>query len=350
MKKIQKGFIAPVLLLVIVLLVIGGSVYVYESKKTESPVVVDTQEQTNTQTPPVTNQEASKPATQSLITISSPSAGTVWLTGNTYQVKWQTSGIPVDTQGYVLIKNMAQGGDYYVVNKSVALNGGASSNYGGSRTWAVPPASASFVVGTYVIRIGIGRYEDYDGAQSTYFDSRSFTISTPPVTTSEQKVLATAREVISALSARDYQKLEGLVSSDGLSLNFYPQLDLVKNLIPKSEISIIPKDTEIYLWGYTDGKGDPINLTRAEFLSKGIYTNSVDYLKAPDVAVNKILGNGNYGNTIDKDVNGRTYVAFHFSGFDPKYAGMDWTTLYLVFDSVNGEYKLRGIAKDNWSI
>lgn len=168
--------------------------------------------------------------------------------------------------------------------------------------------------------------------------------------TNEQKVLVASKNVINALSSRDYQKLEGLVSEDGLSLNFYPRLDLEKNLIPKKEVSLIPKDLMVYLWGYTDGKGDPVNLTRAQFLTSYIYSNSVDYLKAPQIAINKPLGKGNSINTLDKDVNGRTYVAYHFPGFDPKYGGMDWTTLYIVFDSENGQYKLRGIAEDNWTI
>lgn len=65
MKNSQKGFIVPVLLVIIALLVIGGGVYVYENKKTEAPVVVDTtnQQQTNTQTPPVQNTQT--PTTQS---------------------------------------------------------------------------------------------------------------------------------------------------------------------------------------------------------------------------------------------------------------------------------------------
>lgn len=174
--------------------------------------------------------------------------------------------------------------------------------------------------------------------------------NTPAGLTDEQKVLKAAREVIAALGARDYQKLERLASPDGLSVNLYPRLDLNKNLITRSEISNISQDTKTYLWGYTDGKGDPINLTRKDFLAEWIYTNEVDYLKAPNVAVNKNLGEGNSVNTIKKDVGNRTYAAFHFPGFDQKFEGMDWTTLYLVFDSVNGEYKLRGIAKDNWTI
>lgn len=59
MENLQKGFIAPVLLVIIALLVIGGGVYVYENRKVEAPAVVDTetqqsnQQETNTQTPPV---------------------------------------------------------------------------------------------------------------------------------------------------------------------------------------------------------------------------------------------------------------------------------------------------------
>lgn len=64
MKNSQKGFIVPALLVIIALLVIGGGVYVYKNKKTETPVV-DTKthqsnqnQQTNTQTSPVTNQQS----------------------------------------------------------------------------------------------------------------------------------------------------------------------------------------------------------------------------------------------------------------------------------------------------
>jgi hypothetical protein len=49
MKNLQKGFIVPVLLAIIALLVVGGGVYIYVSKKTETPV--------NTETSPATNQQ-----------------------------------------------------------------------------------------------------------------------------------------------------------------------------------------------------------------------------------------------------------------------------------------------------
>ncbi len=160
-----------------------------------------------------------------------------------------------------------------------------------------------------------------------------------PVETKEQKLIKVSKEVLKALAVKDYSALEKLTSPDGLSLSFYPNLDLTK--------TYSANDPKIYLFGYTDGKGDPINLTTKQFLD-GIY--SADYLNAPDVAVNKKLGGGNSIFALDTDIGGRDYVAFHFPGFDTKYTGFDWTTMYLVFDKVGDEYKLRGIAKDNWTI
>ncbi len=68
MKNLQKGFIVPVLLVIIALLVVGGGVYVYENKKAEVPAIVDNgaqqsnqnQQQTNTQTQQTNTQNSTK--------------------------------------------------------------------------------------------------------------------------------------------------------------------------------------------------------------------------------------------------------------------------------------------------
>lgn len=175
-------------------------------------------------------------------------------------------------------------------------------------------------------------------------------ISIPNKANNESKdVITVAKSVLIALKNKDYTSLENLASSQGLSWNEYPSLDLSKNDIVKTEISNIPTNSQKYLFGYTDGRGDPINLTISEYLNKWIYNQ--DYINADEVVINKVADGGtNSLNTIIKDAGDRTVVAFHFKGFDPKYEGMDWTTIYLVFDLENGEYKLRGIAKNNWTI
>jgi len=64
MKNPQKGFVAPLLIGIIALLVIGGGVYVYETKKIYTPVVIDNStlqsdqiQQTNTQNYSNNNQQ-----------------------------------------------------------------------------------------------------------------------------------------------------------------------------------------------------------------------------------------------------------------------------------------------------
>ncbi len=177
-----------------------------------------------------------------------------------------------------------------------------------------------------------------------------FTSPTNTVQSKEQKLISTSREVLTALKNKDYNKLETLSSKDGLSFNEYPDsLDLNKNDIGKSAISEIPTNTIKYMWGYTDGKGDEIRLTVSDYISKWIYNR--DYINAPKIVVNQIAyPQGNTPNNIATYSQGRNYVAFHFDGFDPKYGGMDWTTIYLIFDEENGNYMLRGIVKANWTI
>ncbi|MEO8637420.1 MAG: hypothetical protein ABI430_00775 [Candidatus Taylorbacteria bacterium] len=218
-------------------------------------------------------------------------------------------------------------------------------------TWYSKLAAILFFLGVFPLLtfyIGV----QYQKAQESISLSISEPIAVPVVKVkkdAQKNVMDSAKEVLVAFKNKDYQKLENLTSSDGLSWNEVPNLDLTKNDILTSEISNIPNNPQKYLFGYTDGKGDPIYLTISEYLSIWIYNH--DYASAPEVGVNKILdGGSNSVNTILQDSGNRTVVAYHFKGFDPKFGGMDWTTLYLVFDLQNGEYKLRGIAKNNWTI
>lgn len=69
----NKGFIVPLLLVIIALLVIGGGVYIYQNKKAEAPAVVDTETQQGdqvqqTQTPPVVTQPSNQEIINNLVT------------------------------------------------------------------------------------------------------------------------------------------------------------------------------------------------------------------------------------------------------------------------------------------
>jgi len=45
-----------------------------------------------------------------------------------------------------------------------------------------------------------------------------------------------------------------------------------------------------------------------------------------------------------------SFVEFHFTGFDPQYGGIDWSSLRLVFENVGGNWLLIGIVHDGWTI
>ncbi len=158
----------------------------------------------------------------------------------------------------------------------------------------------------------------------------------------------TSVEIINLLSAKDYAKLEAMVSSAGLSVNDNPSLDLTKHHISKENISEIPYDSTTMLWGYEDGRGDPINVTTQAFIEQ--YVFSKNFLMTDSINVNRIKDGGtNNANTLLQDISGRNFVAFYYQG-DPQYPGMTWMTLYLIFDVENGAYKLRGITRNQWTI
>lgn len=88
MKDLQKGFIVPVLLVIIAIFVVGGGVYIYENKKTEAPAVVNTEtqqptqvQQTNTQTPSVSNPTTNQTPTNNPVQQTNPPATKISVAG-----------------------------------------------------------------------------------------------------------------------------------------------------------------------------------------------------------------------------------------------------------------------------
>ncbi|MDD5470267.1 MAG: hypothetical protein PHO92_05750, partial [Candidatus Peribacteraceae bacterium] len=58
------------------------------------------------------------------------------------------------------------------------------------------------------------------------------------------------------------------------------------------------------------------------------------------------------GNVLDnaRDVYpGAQIVEYHFPGFDPQYEGMDWSSLRLVLEKFNSEWRLVGLIHDEWT-
>jgi hypothetical protein len=107
-------------------------------------------------------------------------------------------------------------------------------------------------------------------------------------------------------------------------------------------------DPTVYNWGTYDGSGMPIELTFREYYEEFVY--DVDFARPDVVGFNERVGQGNSIDNIASAYPDGVMVEYHFEGFDPEYAGMDWRSLRLVFEEKDGIWYLVGVVHDQWTI
>jgi hypothetical protein len=174
-----------------------------------------------------------------------------------------------------------------------------------------------------------------------------------PAKQAEQVIAGRSRQVMLALKSRNLARLSSLVHPrKGLrfspyhSVNFDPGGDLV---FKRSQVKGLGGSKKRYHWGDDDGSGDPIRLTYASYHRKFVYDH--DYLTAKQITYNsENLTSGNLINNIRQSYPAAIIVEYHFPGFEEKYGGMDWKSVWLVFEKDGTEWYLVGIAHGEWTI
>jgi hypothetical protein len=106
-------------------------------------------------------------------------------------------------------------------------------------------------------------------------------------------------------------------------------------------------DPEVYNWGNFDGSGEPIQMTFAEYFDRFVY--SKDFAGAEQIGINQRLGAGNTLDNSPEFYPEAVVVEYHIPGENPEYGGMDWQSLRLVFQQIDGEWQLAGIIHDEWT-
>lgn len=167
---------------------------------------------------------------------------------------------------------------------------------------------------------------------------------------SSTNLLATSLDVLDALANEDMTTLSALVHPTlGVRFTPYGYINLTSDLVfTSSAVPNLLADTTLYNWGAYDGSGDPITLTTADYFDAFVYDE--DYLNPHIVGVNNIIGTGNSLINISTIYPSASFVEFHFTGFDPQYGGIDWSSLILAFENVAGDWKLIGIIHNQWTI
>lgn len=160
----------------------------------------------------------------------------------------------------------------------------------------------------------------------------------------------TADRLIHAISIRDANIISKYVHPDkGVRFTPYTYISLENDLVfSKERLLYFFKDKKQYLWGRYDGSGEKIRLTPKKYYKEFIY--SKDFKNAPEVGYNEVLSSGNMYENQFEIYDNPIIVEYYFPGFDPKYDGMDWKSLRLVFENYEGEWKLVGIIHNQWTI
>lgn len=160
-----------------------------------------------------------------------------------------------------------------------------------------------------------------------------------------------AKSVIQALKAGNIAKFSTFVHPQkGVRFSPYASVLLDQDrVIRKTQLAQMWASAKVYKWGEYDGSGDPIRLSFRKYHRRFIFDH--DFSHAESVNYNPpSMSQGNTPNTIQAVYPKSIAVGYHFSGFDPKVSGMDWSSLWLVFEKKGSEWYLVGIVHDEWTI
>lgn len=162
-------------------------------------------------------------------------------------------------------------------------------------------------------------------------------------------LLNRAGKALTAMKNSDWEGLGALVHPvKGVTFTPYSTVDPSKDLcFTAAQIRLLGTNAKPYIWGITDGKGDPIELTAVDYFAA--YVFNADYTRAPAIGVDTVIQSGNaLENAADIFPEGR-FVEYHFTGLDPKNQGFDWCSLKLVFEEYEEDWYLVGFIHSQWT-
>ena len=160
-----------------------------------------------------------------------------------------------------------------------------------------------------------------------------------------------AQNVLQALKAGNIAKLSTFVHPQkGVRFSPYAQiLPDEDRLLKQNQLVRMWSSKTRYKWGAYDGSGDPIRLTFRKYHRRFIFDH--DFSRAESVVYNpEHMSRGNTPNNIPEIYPQSIAVEYHFSGFEERYSGHDWVSLWLVFEKKGSQWYLVGIVHDEWTI
>ncbi len=188
--------------------------------------------------------------------------------------------------------------------------------------------------------------------QETKLLKERYKTTSSDISTSEAKAIIEerAKEVILAIKNKDMVKLSSFIHSEkGVRFSAYAHVNKNSDRVfYRPQVRKLLTENKKYLWGAYDGSGMPIEMTPRQYFNSFVYDQ--DFANAKQIGYNQMLGRGNSRNNSFEVYPKAIIVEYYFHGFDPKYQGMDWKSLRLVFEEKGNNWYLVGIIHDQWTI
>lgn len=125
----------------------------------------------------------------------------------------------------------------------------------------------------------------------------------------------------------------------------------------RAAVRTIGRDDDVYVWGYEDGTGDPIERTPLDFVDDVLLDR--DFRDAQRGGRDEVIGTGNTLNNVPdafyetppstEAAQEIAFIEYHDAGTEA-FGGMDWASLRLVFERFDGSWYLVGVVRDQWTI
>src|SRR5207244_3921645 len=120
-------------------------------------------------------------------------------------------------------------------------------------------------------------------------------------------------------------------------------------VLSRAEVASAFRDTTMRLWGHQDGSGAPLRWPFEHYYRTFLYDAA--FTSAPVVRVDQgPARSGNTPSNLREAYPEAHWVEYHVPGQDPKFEGMDWRSLWVVFERYEGEWLLVGLVHGSWTI
>lgn len=165
----------------------------------------------------------------------------------------------------------------------------------------------------------------------------------------ERAVGALVRDTLAAFKARDGTLLAGLAHpSKGVRFSPYAYLSATNITLSAAQLRSGFTDPTKRTWGITDGRGDAITVTFADYSRSYIYSR--DFAASTRTAYNRTIGQGNtIDNTASVYPDAILFEAYD-PGPDPRLTDVQWQCVRLLFERSGERWFLIGVIHGEWTI